>query len=214
MSDVWESAENAKPPSSTFFGEVNLDVWFCALIKGEGKVPFDAVVHKPQQKRTAIDITITPLASRGVTWSIERGLIAESRQWAGMTLPSIKGLGVSPKELNGKYVRYEMKPTGRTWTGTDGAEKTETVPVFSALFQSEDECEEAANAFYNAPADDDTKDVEQPSTAEKETAAKFLPAFWAQAKGDVAAFDKLIIGNPLTGKYFTLSSPEALAVIS
>lgn len=211
--DVWGAAENAKPPSSTFFGEVQLDVWFCALIKGTGKVPFDSGQHKPEQKRTAIDITITPLVSRGVTWVLERKLIAESRQWAGMVLPSIRALGASPKQLNGKYVQYEMKPTGRTWTGTDGAEKTETVPVFAAMFGTEDECEAAADAFYTAPAETGNGNGAQDG-AEKATAAKFLPALWAQSKGDMTGFGNLISGNPLTNKFFDLSSPEVLAVIS
>ena len=191
-----------------------MKVWFCALIKGEGKVPFDSAVHKPGQKRTAVDITITPLASRGVTWALERGLIAESRQWAGMVLPSIKALGVSPKEISGKYIRYEMKPTGRTWT-TDGVEKTETVPVFSALFKDEDECEEAAATFFAVGADTAGAEVEANTgdATEKATAAKFLPALWAQAKGDMGAFANLIGGNPLTSKYFEMDSPEVLSVI-
>ena len=127
-------------------------------------------------------------------------------------MPSIKVLVVSPKELAGRYVRYEMKPTGRTWTGTDGAEKTETVPVFSAVFKNEDECEVAAEAFFRAPSE--SEDDEEPSNdGEKATAAKFLPALWAQAKGDMGAFANLISGNPLTSQYFEMDSPEVLSVI-
>jgi len=49
---------------------------------------------------------------------------------------------------------------------------------------------------------------------EQETAAKFLPALWKQAAGDVTRFSELIAGNPLTSKYFSINSPEVLALVT
>ena len=211
---LWDAAENAQEQPRVFFGEVQFNLWFCVLQKGIGKVPFDSAQHQPGQRRTAVDISIIPLPSRNLDFITERNLLAESRQWAGMVLPSIKALSTSPKALNGKWVKYELVRTGRTWTSnTDGETKHETVPKFLAVYNTEQEAEAAAAALFGgeepapvaeAPADD----------PERETAAKFLPAFWAQAGQDVAAFMGLVQGNPLTSKFFDLNSPEVMAIVT
>lgn len=210
---LWEAAESAQELPSVYFGQVQFDLWFCILQKGIGKVPYDPAQHQPGQRRTAVDISIVPLPSRNLDFVTERNLLAESRQWAGMVLPSIKALATSPKALNGKWVQYEMLRTGRTWTGTDGETKHETVPKFLAVYDTEEAAESAAAALFGgeepAPA------VAAPANdPERETATKFLPALWTQAGQDVTAFMELIQSNPLTSKFFDLNSPEVLAVVN
>jgi len=214
--DVWEAAESAKELPKVYFGEVKFDLWFCVLEKGVGKVPYDPQQHKPGQRRTAIEISLTPLPSRGLDFITERSLIAESRQWAGIVLPSIKALGLSVKALNGKWAQYELVRTGRTWTNTEGETKYETVPRFLAAYDSEAEAEAAAAALFggNGGGAAATPSPQQEGNGEREVAAKFLPALWSQAKEDVTTFMQLVQGNPLTSKYFDLNSPEVLAIVS
>lgn len=226
--DPWESAANAVVPPRTYFGQVSLDVWFCVLEKGIGRTPFDPGMHKPEQKRTAITIEVQPLASSNLEFAVRRELIAESREWAGIVLPSIKALGLNPKDVNGKFVQCELTETGRKYTNASGEEKTATTIKFLAAFDSEAACEQAAGAATRAseqaqaaaaaaqpaPAAAAPVNGGNGSNREQETAAKFLPALWRQAAGDVTRFSELIAGNPLTSRYFSINSPEVLALVT
>ena len=213
--DVWTVAESAQEPPKVYFGQVQFDMWFCILQKGVGKVPYDSKRDQPGQRRTAIDISITPLPSRGLDFITERNIIGESRQWAGIVMPSIKALQTTPKALNGKFVQYELVRTGRTWTGTDGETKHETVPKFLAIYENEEAAEKAALALFGGTMDDEPLPMDPPSkNGEKEVAAKFLPALWAQAGQDVTAFMELVQGNPLTSKHFDINSPEVMELVS
>lgn len=234
MSDnVWDVVGNAQLPPKTYFGQVSMDAWFCILEKGTGRVPFDPTQHRPEQRRTAIDIAIQPLPSSGFEWAIERRMLAESTEWAGKVLPSIKALGIEPKDLQGKWVQAELIPTGRTYTSkATGETKEATTFRFVAVYQTEAEAEAAAAALFGsngnssngdgeipldpgpAPAAGATSNGSNGANQEKTTAAAFLPALWQQAGQDVTQFLSLIAGNPLTSKYFTLNSPEVLALVT
>lgn len=215
--DLWKAADEARPRSNVYFAEVVFDLWKCALVKGEGRVPYDSAAHKGGAL-TAIEISLTPLPSRGLDFTVDRNMIAEFSQWTDYTLPSIKALGLSLRELNGKWVRYEMVESGRTWVGKDGETKHETVPVFLAVFDSLDEAETAAAAMFEGNGNSATEPMslsgEGDSDPEKDTAAAFLPALWGQSKKDATTFAGLIEGNPLTAKFFTIASPEVIAVIN
>lgn len=118
--DPQAAADNAVVPPSTYFGQVTFDVWACVPIKRVGLVPFDPNEHKEGQRRTAVHIIVTPLPSSTATFNTERKLLAESKDWAGITMPSYKALGLnSYTELHEKWVKYEMTPTGRTYEAKD-----------------------------------------------------------------------------------------------
>ncbi len=147
--DIWDALENAQAPQSVMFGQVEFDIWPCVLVKGQGKVLFDPAVHDVSQRRISVGITLTLLPDRnGVSRTIERKMIAESAEWARIVLPSINALGLGrPRELNGKWVKATLVPTGRKYTthGETGAEITRDATTFKflAFYDSEAECKAA-----------------------------------------------------------------------
>lgn len=213
--DVWDAAENAEAPKRSFFGKVEFDMWFCGLVKGQGKVPFDASQHK--QRFTAVDMVISPLSSSGATFNTERHMIAESKEWAGTVLPSIKALNMTPRELHGKWVLYELVKTGSYVK--NGEQKDLTTPKFLAVYNTEEEAEQAMIAkFNNADADEDVMvntntEAQEVGTNgngnEKATALAFLPAVVNNA-ATIEALEKTINSNPILSKHFTIASPEVI----
>lgn len=213
--DPFAAAEAAKPLPRTFFGHVLINCWYCILEKGQGKVPFDQSQHSIDQRRTAIDIDISPLPSSRARFSTTRSIIAEiGTTWTHIIMPSIKALNISLIDLNEKYVQYEMVPTGRTWTSkTTGEEKTEMVPVFKAIYATLEEAEAAAAELYGHSGNGHTEPQAAPAgDAQKMTAQAFLPALWMQAGHDTTKMAELIAANPLTSRFFTMTSPEVQAV--
>ena len=225
MSDVWDSANSAEVAPKTYFGQIFTDAFYCVLQKGIGKVVFDPAQHSEDRKLSCIKIDGNCARADGSTYTINRELIAEFRDWAGIVLPSLKVCGVHPRDLNEKWGSWEMVKTGRTWTDrTSGETKEGTTFKFLAFFDSEEECRAAEQAHYNRPAPeaegddlDDTHPMpeEAPANdAQRGVAEKFLPALWKSAAGDVSKFGELIAGNPLTSKFFDLNSPEVAAIVA
>lgn len=213
--DPFESAGNAVEPSRHFFGLNMFDVWFCALVKGQGKVPFDPQVHQPGQKRTAVNISIAPLPGSGANFPIERNLIAESKEWAGVILPSIKALGLTPKELNGKYVHVEIVPTGESYTDKAGVVKSKTTPKYLEVYGDETSCLAASNAFFgNYTEQQEEAFPVGNGNAERDVALKFLPALINQAGKDPQRVAELLANNSLVAKYFNINSPEVVQLIA
>lgn len=142
--DTWQAMNEAQEPSKFYFGENTFDPWFCVLQKGVGKVPFDPDQHKAGQRRTAIEITIVPLNG---DFTIERAAIAESREWAGIILPSIKALGLEVQGLHEKYVKVEMVAS-RKYTDKNGEERVATVPKYLAVYPNREACEAASKEMW------------------------------------------------------------------
>lgn len=237
--DPWQAANEAKEPSRFYFGQVFADVWFCILVKGQGKVKFDPAQHKAGQRRTAIDLDLTPLVSSGLTFTVERDMIAESREWAGIVLPSLKALNIDLRALNRKWAKVELVPS-RTYKDKEGNEKQATTFKFHAVFDTQAECEAAANAFFGQFTGDDNppplepdstpqqaqqqqpqQQVQQPmptngknSDPQREVALKFLPALVQMAAGDPGKLNELISQNDLVSKYFTINSPEVIQLLA
>src|SRR5438309_5438070 len=90
--DPYDAAMQATyNPTFSAFGQVQVAVWPCVLEKGVGKVPFDANLHDPARRVTAIDLAIIPVVSGRAP--VERNMIAESREWASIVKPSLMALG-------------------------------------------------------------------------------------------------------------------------
>lgn len=200
----------------TFFGRFDVDVHHVALIKGVGKVEFDPNQHKAEQRCTAIDISIAQLGPGRPP--IERSVIAESKEWAKLILPSLQALGVTVRALVGKYVRVESIPTGQTYVNANGETKDRTTLRFVEVFDSFEACQEASDVYWATrrigQADTPAPTNGTGGDAERETAKKFLPALWKKAGGDVDAFGTLLAGNPIVSRHFDLSSPEVAELVA
>ncbi len=211
--DVWDSVDNAELAPSTYFGKVNFDIFYCVLRKGEGAILFDPTVHKPEDRRTQIKIMITPLTTSRAQYLTERRALAESADWVKVTLASIKSLGLSSaRELENKWVHYVMEPTGRTYTNKDGIEKSNTMPKFLAVYDSEEAAEAARAARYNKEEDTPSTDT-APTNGERDVALKFLPGLVQIAGKDKAKVAGILASQPLVNKYFTVDSPEVAELL-
>lgn len=208
------------------FGQVSVDVFPCVLVKGQGKVQFDEGIHRQEDRRTSIHITITPLPSSGLTYSIERDMIAESKEWASFVKPSLVVLKTDLRTVNGKWVKASLVKTGEVYTNRQGEKKEKTTIRFEAVYATEAECEHVSNEFFKKDAEQPIPGFDAPAPAngngngngsnpgEREVALKFLPALWNDAGKDVEKFAASISKNPLVSKYFDLNSPEVCQLIA
>lgn len=204
----------------TYFGQIHFDGFFCVLQKGVGKVLFDPQQHRLESRRTAITCEITPLASSGLQYVIKREMIAESPVWAKVVLPSIKALSLTPKEVNDRFVRVEMAPTGRKWSTDEGEQREETMPKLVAVFADEAECQRASAEFFgNYGGHDDAAETPAeppapPADPTRAALAAFLKPLWEQSGHEEPRFLEAIAANPLLAGQFNANSPEVLTVIS
>ncbi len=212
--DPWDTAMDAeaRPQSNTFYGQCTVDIWYCVLQKGTGKVQFDPAQHALDARRTAVKISVSPLASSKAKFDVTRELIAESDDWAKIIKPSIRALNADLRGLNQKYVKAEVVPTGGTYKNKAGEEKQSTTIKFVAVFDSEAACESAAAAQFGGGG---TPPVPAPvATDERATCAKFLKPLWTASGNDLTVFAAKIAGTTPLNKYFSLDSPEVQAVIA
>lgn len=226
VTEAWNTA--MEPPEITYtndvYGQIEFDIWFCVLQKGVGKVPYDPQSHAPNQRRTAVTVNLNDIGGN----NYKRDFIAEiaTDGWVGVTLPSIKALGVADlSKFNGSYVHAEMVKIG-TYKKSDGTEGTRTAPRVLAVYKDVDECAAAAQGGATQ-ADWMTDPATAPKTngngaavndAEKQIALSFLPAIvkgCVRGNGvDSPALDAAIKGNPILNRYFNLGSPEVMQAIS
>lgn len=139
--DPLEAADTAALAPREYYGEVLVDTWFCALVKGVGKVPFDPAQHK--SRFTAIKIDIVPLSDSGMTNPIGREMIAESNEWIKFTLASIKALNLKTADIRNKWAKVGFAPTGETYENKAGETKEKTALKFLAVYPDEAACRKA-----------------------------------------------------------------------
>jgi hypothetical protein len=229
--DPWDTSENPQMRQFEYWGEVHIDMYYAILQKGVGKVPYDPAQHSIDKRVTAIEIAIVPIAEQNITDSINRGMIAESHEWAGIVLPSIKALGISVRELAGRYVRVRQKPTGQTYVNAKGETKDRTTFEFIGLFKDRNACVAdylTRGAPSNTPTNTQYSGVnvsEEPTAAnpgikERDTALQFLKVVVENAvrgQTDLKVIRDTISLNvanmPLINKYFTVDSPETMQMI-
>ena len=207
IQDPFDAASN--PPVQTYdlFGKVELSAWACALVKGQGKVAFDPSVH--EKRFTAIDIFIQPLAEMDVKYHkmLEDHPIAESREWANITLASIKALGINNvREVNDRWARVTRVPNGKKYEKKDtsgnptGEMRDETTFKFITLYADENACRAACLAAGGTPSNGNN--APQPVTpnaedTERATAYQFL---------------KVIVSNAARGKATFAEAQEAVGL--
>lgn len=211
-----------KPRNTTLFGQVDTNVWACALVKGQGKVPFDPEVHAADQRVIAIEITLTPLASSPNPRISKREMIRDSAEWAKTVLPSLKALQTDLNKLQGAYVRIELVPA-RTYTDkTSGEQKTATTFKFMEVYPSEDACEAAAAALFrkgggtaDGTAPFSTGYAPEPPVGgmSRDSALGFLKILHAQAKGDASAFINKLAATPAVLAHFPPDSKEVMDLV-
>ena len=239
-SNPLDTLDNPQLASPEYYGQIKMDSWFCVLQKGVGKVDFDPALHALDQRRTAVKIGLVPLSEHKAQYEIFRDHIVESKEWAGIVLPSIKSLGISAKELQDKWVRLTFQPVGRTYTKIDpntGETVTRDATTFKflALYPNEEACRAAYHAERGQgqePAQVQAQTVTQTAQAaqngtngngangngngskERETALKFVKALVTQTAGNRDELAKRIAAMPMLAKHFTVDSPEVFELMA
>ena len=214
--DAFDDATNAELPANEYYGQLAVDAWNCVLVKGTGKVPFDAAQHQPNKRLTAVDIALTPLSDMNLQFSIERGLIAQFPAWVKVTWASAQKCGCNhARDLNNSWVRCKLSPTGRTWM-KDGEKKEETTLEFIEFYKDEDAC----RAAYLGTKGDTASTEQAPA---EDTARKTALAFAKVVINNAAAktsdviecaalFNKQSEEMPVLGGLLS-SDPEVMALI-
>jgi hypothetical protein len=216
--DPFDDAMTDEP--SRFYGLLDVHAFTCVLIKGQGKVPYDAALHNGQRTSTAIEFTITPcdatkklITREMLNWTRDfKGVVRPSIETLVEQIASVKGLTVGQfnplREIGGMWVGGEFVPRpdnkpGETWTTLK----------FDAVYADEAACFEAAEV---EPSGELPIDPPGQAGADPERAAmaQFLPALWTQAAGDNDKFYELIASNPMLSKHFNADSPEVNEVIA
>ena len=217
MTDLSILDEPVVQPAYEIWGQAFVAVWKAALVKGEGKVPFDPTAHKSMVY--AIDLSIVPITEQNAK-HVERSLIQNSKEWE-MIQKSIKDLGAAPSEIDQKYVRIAFEPTGETYNNANGETKNKTFIKFLKVFKSETECV----ADYGATTMGDTVTVTEPQeiasgvpaagAKEFEAAKKLLEASLRGVVKVVSTPEEAkaltlvkIKASPVMSRFFTEDSPE------
>ena len=231
---------NPPAPVSEWIGQITVNAWFCALVKGQGKVVYDPNQVDPTtgntpRRYTAIDMELAAITDQPLD-PIKRNMLAEFGEWIDIVLPSLKDIGITNlQSLNGQWVRLETVGTGRKYTDKNGEQKEATTFKFVEIFANEAVARNAwqvkhgnsPSAISNTPA---AATAHQAAAAqstgngnkERETALKFLKPYaanaWRQASGDmtkaIEIFGQMIAKQSLLSKYFTADSPEVLDELS
>jgi hypothetical protein len=217
--DPMQSAMDATLTPRSLFGQVSIDTWYCILQKGTGKVPYDEGVHGRDERRTAIDITITPLAgTMRDPRPTKREMIAESNEWVRVVLPSLKGLGTNLAGLQNRWVRFQLVPSGRKYTDKQSGEPREATTVkFLTLYPTEQAAMDAYQAERGGmPQTAQAAPTQQAAPAvnqERDAAYKFLEVLVGMHGKDLAKLATEIANLPTVAKYFTVNSPETQALL-
>ncbi len=213
MSEMDVLNEIYVPAPYEVWGLFSLAPWKAALVKGEGRVPFDASVHKSMV--WAIDLSVLPIDAMNAG-PVERQMIQSSKEWAEVQ-KAIKDLGVEPSEINGKYVRASFEPTGETYVNRKGETKNKTFLKIAKVFDTEDDC---TKDYLYVSEDEKPQEEEEPGNLpagqkEYEAAYKLLQATVrsaARGKKTVeevkTAADPRIKGSPVMAKFFDVDGVE------
>ncbi len=225
VDDPMESASNASLAPRSYYGQIQVEAWFCVLQKGVGKIPYDNGQHRIEDRRTAVDISIIPLAEQNVNFEVKRETIAESREWAGIIWPSLKGLGISNlREADGKWAMMQQVPSGRKYRNSAGEEKEATTFKFLALYADEAACRAAyladtGKADEAAPQSAGANDNGNGHNGngvnhDLKVAIPFIQAFAKQAGFDIGKTKDMCRAQSIITKAIDLDSPEFATIVA
>lgn len=243
MSDLLDQVDNAvetKPEYSTWgcaWAEFFEAVW----PKGSSACErFDPTIHNPADKFIRGEIVVTPITEMNARFSAEwKGNVTgwNNRDWAAVILPSIKALGISAREIPGRFVKITKRPNGKFYEkkkdGVKTGEKAELTDfLFVKIFESEAACvadylETKAGTPGEASVDLFPDAVPAVAQAAANVAApdsillKFAQAMVKQAAlqfpGDLAKITEhvglQISKNPMLAGKYTMESPEIVEML-
>ncbi len=221
--DPFETASNATLTPRSYYGQIQIDAWHCVLVKGQGKVPFDPAQHNVDDRRTAITISLLPLAEQNVQFELARDLVAESREWAGIIWPSLKALGLtSAREAQGKWAKMIQVPSGRKYRNAAGEEKEATTFKFLALYKDEAECRAAYLAETGKGGNGNGQSTSAPApTAASDNgdqalkiALPFIQAFAKKEQYDLERTKAACRTQDIITKAINVDSPEFAQIVA
>jgi len=227
----WQVASNPEAYSNTtqeYWGECSINAWWCALVSGMGKVPYDPKTLDPKtgkapRRYTAIDLAVNPLAECNLEWDVKRSMLAEFGEWKDIVWPSIRNMGImEASELDGKFVHVELVENGTYQK--DGETKKKTTFNFIQVFDDRAGCLAAYRMKNGEAAPVETPATPPPSNGkgkEIEVALKFARPVIAgavrKAGGDIQKAHDLvaeaIAGQSMINRHFTVDSPEIMAML-
>lgn len=217
--DAFDAATNAQLAPREVYGQIDLQCWFCALVKGApgGKEPYDPQRH--DRRSTAIDIIVTPLAESKMTFNLKRQMISDSKEWIEIVWASLKACGAThARNVHGMWCKVVQVPSGRKYTDKNGETKESTTLKFLALYADEDACRKAY--WQSRGGDNGIEDIEDhpvagapaPNTEaeakERETARQFLRVMITQLKYQQGAIATWVATVPMVAKHF--GDPQVL----
>ena len=218
--DPWEEANNPPEPiyQNYLWGQVLINAWACALVKGVGKVPYDPQEHG-DNLWTAIDILINALPEMKIINDniLKRSVLASGKDWRTIIKPSIEALGFTDvRQIIHKWVKVETVNTGRKYF-KDGIEKNETTFKFIQVFENEAACR-ADYLANNENGNDDTDYTSIMAVSEdkeRKTAWAFAEAALKNKTSNCNTLDEVLAKipealamYPQVAKYFSPESPE------
>ena len=184
--------------SDDLYGKVEFQAKYMYTAKGEKPREFDEQNDDPRHRSTEFSISLTTIDAMGLTRPVEeRRHLNWTPAWRDVVWKSVTELGYDLlRDLNGKFVKAERTPTGRTYTNkTTGKEVNETTLKFVKVYESEAACirdyEDAAGVSHEA------------SSAADDAATTVAKALIATANGDLK---KLAINLKAAGSPYTVDS--------
>lgn len=149
--DLFYQADNAVETKPTYetWGQAFVEMFEAVWPKGSSAAErFDETIHNEKDKFIRIEIAIVPLDEMNAKFNTEfKGNVTgwNNKDWAAVVLPSIKALGISARDIHGKFVKIAKKPNGKFYDkkrdGVKTGERGELTDfLFVKVFASQDEC--------------------------------------------------------------------------
>lgn len=217
--DPYGTAMTDEP--EVIYGQVTVEAFKCVLIKGEGRVPFDANIHEKMRTSTAIEFTIAHVDPTMPL--IERGSVNWGKDFKQVVRPSIEKLVPDIATVKGLTVGQfnPLKQLSRMWVCATLVEQPGdnryTCLRFDKIYSDEDACcaayEASSGREVGGSSVADIPFEPEESNPEREALAAFLPAMWEQAGHEVPIMGELLKKSRVLGAVFDLNSPEVKTVM-